>query len=216
MNNFILTSFRLKTKVRVNSRVNHFELTNPKTVHAHVFCFLIQSVLFSQEKKGLSRLHNWKFPQSYTTSREGISRPDKCRGQSRCPQWQMPAKSWTGKYFPDARTHIVVHFLNSAFAILSRSDLQFLRPHWILQFLGQDMAYFRVTACRTRRTRFWAQMLCNLCNLHLSAAHLLLHLPQVPVKAARTVRPKGIFSKLRAFLIWILWLKFYSENRCQV
>ena len=52
MNNFILTSFSLKTKVRVSSCVNHFELTNPKTVHAHVFCFSIQSVLFSQEKKG--------------------------------------------------------------------------------------------------------------------------------------------------------------------
>jgi len=27
----------------------------------------------------------------------------------------MPAKSWAGKYFPDARAHLVVHFANSAF-----------------------------------------------------------------------------------------------------
>ena len=37
---FDLHSDSTKTKVRVSSRVNHFELTNPKTVHAHVFCFL--------------------------------------------------------------------------------------------------------------------------------------------------------------------------------
>ena len=151
------------------------------------------SPVFTRKKRGLSRLHNWKSPQSYTTSREGISRPDKLLRSITLPAVTDARQIVNWEISSRRSAHIVVHFLNSAFAILSRSDLQFLRPHSILQFLGQDKAYFRVTACRTRRTSFWAQMLCNLCNLHLSAAHLLQYLPQVPMKAARTVRPKGIF-----------------------
>ena len=45
----------------------------------------------------------------------------------------MPAKSWTAKYFPDARARLVVHFGfemgDEALVIPSRSDLQFLRPN---------------------------------------------------------------------------------------
>ena len=55
--------------------------------------------------------------QSYTTSRDGITCPGKCRSQfqSHCRSWQMLAKSWTGKYFPVGGAQLVVHFANSAF-----------------------------------------------------------------------------------------------------
>ena len=32
----------------------------------------------------------------------------------------MPAKSWTGKYFPDARAHLPIHFANSAFEMADK------------------------------------------------------------------------------------------------
>ena len=40
-------------------------------------------------------------------------------------------------------------------------------------------------------------MLYNLCQLYLCAAHHpQLHLPQVPAKAAKTVRPKDLLSEI--------------------
>ena len=41
----------------------------------------------------------------------------------------MPAKSWTGKYFPDARAHLLLHFANSAFEMAD----EFTRNTFALQ-----------------------------------------------------------------------------------
>ena len=41
----------------------------------------------------------------------------------------MPAKSWTGKYFPDARAHLLLHFANSAFEMAD----EFIRNTFPLQ-----------------------------------------------------------------------------------
>ena len=79
------------------------------------FSELKMQAVFSWKNKGLSRFYDQKFPQSYATSRDGITRPNNCRSQSHCPYWQMLVKSWTGKYFPNVRAHLVVHFANSAF-----------------------------------------------------------------------------------------------------
>ena len=41
----------------------------------------------------------------------------------------MPVKSWTGKYFPDARAHLLLHFANSAFEMAD----EFIRNTFPLQ-----------------------------------------------------------------------------------
>ena len=48
--------------------------------------------------------------------RDGTTRPDKCR-------------IWTGKYFPDARAHLLFHFANSAFEMAD----EFTRNTFALQ-----------------------------------------------------------------------------------
>lgn len=126
-----------------------------------------------------------------------------------------------GKYFPDACAHLVVHFANSAYEMADEFTCNtfpfwFTIPpaYWIPQFLGQDLTYFTVAACRTQSAHFWAQMLYNLCQPNLSTVHHLQHLhshlPQVPAKAARTVRPKDLLTEtyvpigrtLRQDLFW--------------
>ena len=50
------------------------------------------------KNKGLSRFYDQKFPQGYATSRDGITRPDKCRSQSHCPYRQMLANFVNSAY----------------------------------------------------------------------------------------------------------------------
>ena len=113
----------------------------------------------------------------------------------------MPAKSWTAKYFPVARAHLVVHFDFEMAHEFTRNTFPFrftIPPASLDPSVPrQDLTYFMVAVCRTRITCFWAQMLYNLCQPHLSTAHHLhLHLPQVAAKAAKTVRPKDLLTEI--------------------
>ena len=50
----------------------------------------------------------------------------------------------------------------------------------------------------------------NLCQPHLSAAHHLhQHLPQVPAKAAKTVRPKDLLTEIDVPIGWTLRQDFF-------
>lgn len=48
---------------------------------------LKMQAVFTRKNKGLSRLYDRKFPQSYLTSWDGIARPDKCHSQ--IVNWQI-------------------------------------------------------------------------------------------------------------------------------
>jgi hypothetical protein len=152
----------------------------------------------------------------------------------------MPAKSWAGKYFPDARAHLVVHFANSAFEMadeFTRNTFPFRftippasldplvpRPGPYL-FHGGGMQNPQYPLLSTNALQFMPAASLRSTSSSASSPHL----PQVPAKAARTVRPKdllteaifffkvarfcnlNLLSKRLKFLV-----KFHSENRCQV
>ena len=110
----------------------------------------------------------------------------------------MPAKSWSAKYFPDARARLVVHVGFEMADEFTSNTFPFrftIPPASLDPSVPRPGPYlFLVAVCRTRSTCFWAQMLYNLCQPHLSAAHHLQpHLPLVPAKA---VRPKDLLTEI--------------------
>ena len=141
----------------------------------------IQAV-FTWKNEGLSRFYDQKFPQSYATSRDGIARPDKCRRQSNCPYWRMLAKSWTGKYFPDARAHLVVRLANSAFEMtdeFTRNSFPFQQSVAFSPFVETLVASSERNAISIGE--IWRESIYK--RSHLNAS------------------PPAIFSRLRAFVI---------------
>ena len=154
------------------------------------FSELKMQAVFSWKNKGLSRFYDQKFPQSYATSRDGITRPDKCRSQSHCPYWQMLVKSWTGKYF-------------QTLALTSWFTLQTVLSKWqtnslVIVSLSNNPSYpLKETPSPSGKSGE----------------------NQYTIEVIKDASSPAIFSKLRAFVIFNLLsklLKFHSENRCQV
>ena len=151
------------------------------------FSELKMQAVFTWKNKGLSRFYDRKFPQSYATSRDGITRPGKYRRQSDCPYWQMLAKSWTGKYFPDARAHLVVHFANSAFEMTD----EFTRNSFPFQKSVTSSTFVETLVASSERN---------------AISFGEIRRGSYAREVIKNASSPAIFSKLPAFVIWIFWV----------
>ena len=113
----------------------------------------------------------------------------------------MPAKLWSGKYFPDTRAHFVVQLANSALEILADEFTYNTFPFRVTILpvsLDPSVSQPGPNLLKSNSSIVFDY---NLCQLHLSAAHhsfsifTVSHLPKVPAKAARTVRSKDLLTE---------------------